>query len=165
MRLSTKGSVRTARTGVLLDGTHRGAGRREGPEDPPLLRCPLRCLKPLLHIDLLQPELDRPGDRALAAKHRLHEIARLETEGVPDVLREGHLALGSDLLHADRHGLTVVTVREGAPPVKRRWIACPPNTTVCRSSPQCRRRAVCAMEIGNSSNPPRVGVGDRRAPP
>src|SRR5207249_457354 len=86
MRLSTKGSVRTARTGVLLDGTHRGAGRREGPEDPPLLRCPLRCLKPLLHIDLLQPELDRPGDRALAAKHRLHEIARLETEG--DAARE-----------------------------------------------------------------------------
>src|SRR2546430_4256644 len=113
MRLSTKGSVRTARTGVLLDGTHRGARRREGPEDPPLLHCPLRCLKPLLHVDLLPPELDRPGDRALAAKHSLYEIARLEAEGVPDVLREGHLALGADFLRADRHGLTLVTVREG----------------------------------------------------
>src|SRR5438094_6183790 len=115
MRLSTKGSVRTARTGVLLDGTHRGARRREGPEEPPLLHRPLRCRKPLLHVDLLQPELDRPGDRALAAKHSLYEVARLEAEGVPDVLRKDHLALGADFLHADRHGLSYTLTSTGPP--------------------------------------------------
>src|SRR5262245_19264557 len=102
IKLAANGSVSTARMG--FDSLHCGACRLEWSEDPPLLHRRVRFLKlPCKTHGLIDENLLAKHD-AVAAHRRLDQIAHLETDRIPNVLRDRDLELRADLGCSACHG-------------------------------------------------------------
>src|SRR5262249_44007694 len=102
IRLAANGSVSTARMG--FHRLHCSAGRLEWSEDPPRSNRRLRFLKLRCQTHWLVDENLLAKDNAIASYRSLHQIANLETDRIPNVLRDRDLELRADLGCSGCHG-------------------------------------------------------------
>src|SRR4029453_16097441 len=109
IRLAANGSVSTARMG--FDGLHWGAGRFEWSEDPPRLHRRFRLLELPCQAHWLFDENLLTENDAVASHGGRDQIAHLETDSIPDVLRDGNLELRADLGCSSCHGYESPTLR------------------------------------------------------